>query len=322
MGVSTVPLLGEGAAAEVPGTPLRGGVFVLANTILGAGMLGLPFAFAACGFLIGPMMLAAFACCSITALVLLSECADQVGRPATFNSVAEKAIPGSGLAISLAVAIKCFGVATSYLIVIGDSVPKSVVALGGSGFLVRRQVWTLAALAIAAPLAYMKKITALRNVSLVALGCVLGITIMIICFAIFRDSEANGIFDPALPLELWRLVSARPDAAGYVVGASLACSSTLSPTRATRTYSPLRTIAGHTSAQRVCCDVMSPLPLQYTFYSADRDMSPLEPKFNTIFWPTIPPTRLWLSQGSPFLLLSPAAIHFRDIRHGRTLRPS
>lgn len=196
MGVSTVPLLGEGAAAEVPGTPLRGGVFVLANTILGAGMLGLPFAFAACGFLIGPMMLAAFACCSITALVLLSECADQVGRPATFNSVAEKAIPGSGLAISLAVAIKCFGVATSYLIVIGDSVPKSVVALGGSGFLVRRQVWTLAALAIAAPLAYMKKITALRNVSLVALGCVLGITIMIICFAIFRDSEANGIFDP------------------------------------------------------------------------------------------------------------------------------
>ena len=32
------------------GTPLRGGVFVLANTPLGAGMLGLPAAFADCGY--------------------------------------------------------------------------------------------------------------------------------------------------------------------------------------------------------------------------------------------------------------------------------
>ena len=159
-------------------------------------MLGLPFAFAACGLLVGPLMLAGFACCSVIALTLLSECADRVGRPATFNTVAEKAWPGSGLAISLAVAIKCFGVATSYLIVIGDSVPKSVIALGGSGLLVRRQLWTLVALSIAAPLAYMKQITALRNVSLVALCCVMGITLMIILFAIFRDSDKDGIFDP------------------------------------------------------------------------------------------------------------------------------
>ena len=193
------PLLPTGGLQRgdtLDGTPVIGGVFVLANTILGAGMLGLPFAFAACGLAIGPVMLGVFACFSITALVLLSECADRVGRPATFNTVAEKAVPGSGLAISFAVAIKCFGVATSYLIVIGDSVPKSVVALGGSGWLIRRQVWTLAALCIAAPLAYMKRITALKNVSLVALGCVMGITVMIVCFAIFRDSEADGVFDP------------------------------------------------------------------------------------------------------------------------------
>ena len=36
------PLMGAGPTV---GTPIRGGVFVLANTILGAGMLGLPFAF-------------------------------------------------------------------------------------------------------------------------------------------------------------------------------------------------------------------------------------------------------------------------------------
>ena len=38
-----------GRAPEKPGAPLRSGVFVLANTLLGAGMLGLPGAFADCG---------------------------------------------------------------------------------------------------------------------------------------------------------------------------------------------------------------------------------------------------------------------------------
>lgn len=117
------------------------------------------FAFASCGFLLGPFMLFAFACTSVTALFMLAECADEAGRPATFNTVAEKSMPGSGILIDVAVAIKCFGVATSYLIVIGDSVPKSVIALGGSGLLIERRTWTLVALVFAAPLAYMKKIT-------------------------------------------------------------------------------------------------------------------------------------------------------------------
>ena len=181
MGVDAEPLMGS---MPTVGTPIRGGVFVLANTILGAGMLGLPFAFAACGFLVGPVMLLSFACCSVTALMMLAECADYAGRPATFNSVAERAMPGSGVLIDVAVAIKCFGVATSYLIVIGDSVPKSVMTLGGTGLLVDRHTWTLAALLFAAPLAYMKKITALRNVSLAALTCVLLITVMIVLFAL------------------------------------------------------------------------------------------------------------------------------------------
>lgn len=114
------PLIGE----KGPGTKLSGGVFVLANTILGAGMLGLPKAFAACGWLIAPLMLVGFGGASSVALIMLSECGDALGRPATFNMVAERAIPGSGVIFDLAIAIKCFGVATSYLIVVGDSVPK------------------------------------------------------------------------------------------------------------------------------------------------------------------------------------------------------
>ena len=171
-------------ADKKDGTPLAGGVFVLANTILGAGMLGLPFAFAACGYLVGPVMLVAFATCSTTALVLLSEAADKAGRPANFRSVSEMALPGAGVYIDIAVAIKCFGVATSYLIVVGDSVPKAIVAFGASGVWIDRRTWTLVALACAGPLAFMKQITALRHVSVVALSCVMLIALMIVAFAL------------------------------------------------------------------------------------------------------------------------------------------
>ena len=41
----------------------------------------------------------------------------------TFHSVAKKAMPDFVVFIDGAVAVKCFGVATSYLIVIGDTMP-------------------------------------------------------------------------------------------------------------------------------------------------------------------------------------------------------
>ena len=93
------------------GAPLRSGVFVLANTILGAGMLGLPAAFAGCGMVMGSFLILLFASASVLGLHLLSEAADIVGRPATFHSVAEAALPGFGLLFDAAIAVKCFGVA-------------------------------------------------------------------------------------------------------------------------------------------------------------------------------------------------------------------
>jgi len=54
------------------------------------------------------------------ALHFLSECALKDKLPSSFYSVATKALPKFTIVIDGAVAIKCFGVATSYLIVIGD----------------------------------------------------------------------------------------------------------------------------------------------------------------------------------------------------------
>ena len=53
-------------------------VVALTNTILGSGMLGLPHAFAACGYLLGLFLLLASGAMAAFALHLLSKCAATV----------------------------------------------------------------------------------------------------------------------------------------------------------------------------------------------------------------------------------------------------
>ena len=175
---------------------VEAGTAVLANTILGAGMLGLPFAFASCGFALGPLMLMLFATCSMSALILLSRCADKVGREQfpIFYDVASLAgnklgLTNVGTVIDCFVAIKCLGVATSYLIVVGDSIPKALESFGVVGMLLNRTVWSLWALCIGGSLACMKDISSLKPFSLIALSCVLCIVFLITLFA-FK------VFDP------------------------------------------------------------------------------------------------------------------------------
>lgn len=95
----------------------------LTSTVIGAGILGLPHAFASTGFVGGASVLLFCASSSALALYFLAKCAKRVTPPITFFSVAEAILPGYSGVIDLAVAIKCYGVATSYLVVIGDLMP-------------------------------------------------------------------------------------------------------------------------------------------------------------------------------------------------------
>ena len=172
---------------------IRSSTFNLANTILGAGMLGLPHAFAQCGVLMGLLLLLVFSFFSSLGLYLLSSAADMSGRPAGFRAVAEGAYPGLGLLIDGAIAIKCFGVATSYLIVVGDSLPLAMPDDAPS-LLLERRFWSVIAAAAIAPLAFLRRVDALRFTSLVALACILFITLIIVLFALVQ----SGDLDPCI----------------------------------------------------------------------------------------------------------------------------
>jgi amino acid permease len=84
-------------------------------------MLGLPHAFAECGYVLGCVLLTSAALCSGFGLYLLSASAKKVGGggPSSFFKVTAATIPRWAFLVDVAIAIKCFGVGTSYLVVVG-----------------------------------------------------------------------------------------------------------------------------------------------------------------------------------------------------------
>lgn len=98
------------------GSSIASGIVNLINTIVGAGMLGLPGAFGGTGWLSGIILIILSATFSAHGLVLLSKAACLTGRPSSFYSVAFASVPRYTILIDLAVALKCFGVATGMMI--------------------------------------------------------------------------------------------------------------------------------------------------------------------------------------------------------------
>lgn len=98
----------------------------IANTILGSGMLAMPSALAATGLAGGIGMIAIAGCLSALGLFLLGRMAAQVGRKASFNTCASITYPFAAVYFDLAVAVKCFGVSISYLVIVGSLIPQIV----------------------------------------------------------------------------------------------------------------------------------------------------------------------------------------------------
>ena len=79
-------------------------------------------------------------------LYLQTRCANYLERgSASFFALSQITYPNAAIIFDAAIAIKCFGVGVSYLIIIGDLMPGVVQGLGenagGVSFLVDRHFW-------------------------------------------------------------------------------------------------------------------------------------------------------------------------------------
>lgn len=156
----------------------------LTNTIIGSGVLGLPYAIANSGLVLGLGLVVGSACLSMFSLHLLSISATRVPPPASFYSVTEASVPQLTFLIDLAVAIQCFGVCASYLTVVGGLMPDVVSQLGVTdGLFTDRYPWILLGFALVAPLSCFHKMDALKFTSGLSVAFVLFLMVMVLLYS-------------------------------------------------------------------------------------------------------------------------------------------
>lgn len=153
----------EAAKAQVglgKASPIAGAL-VIANTLVaGSGMLVMPHAVSVSGYVLGLGLIAFFCCASALGSHLLHVTARKLARaPCSFYTVALATVPKWAWLIDSAVAINCFGCATSYLVIVGDLLPDAVNAAGFQSF--GRWHAVTVGFALAAPLGFLKDLSAL-----------------------------------------------------------------------------------------------------------------------------------------------------------------
>jgi amino acid permease len=171
-------------------------VINLANTILGAGLLAMPSALSKMGIFLGIFVIAWAGATAGFGLYLQTRCARYIDRGhVSFATLSQMTYPNLSIIFDAAIAIKCFGVAVSYLIIIGDLMPGVVrgFAPGAADitFLVDRQFWITAFMLIVIPLSFLRRLDSLKYTSVIALFSIAYLVILVVAHFLKGDTLAD-----------------------------------------------------------------------------------------------------------------------------------
>ncbi|CEP61360.1 Avt7p LALA0_S03e01112g [Lachancea lanzarotensis] len=138
----------------------------LVKTIVGAGMLAIPYAFRSDGILVGVLLVLVGAITSGFGLFVLAKCSKALKEPRTssFFTLCSITYPSLSLLFDFSMFVQCYGVGLSYLVLVGDLLPG---VLGGT-----RNGWILASAVPIVPLVLLKKLDSLKYSSILGLFAV------------------------------------------------------------------------------------------------------------------------------------------------------
>lgn len=176
----------------MPSSGIQSGTINLLNTIIGAGILAMPFGLKANGLVFGSFLIIWSSLTSAFGLYLqnkVSKYTQQQGAVSYF-SLAQLTYPQLSILFDSAIAIKCFGVGVSYLVIIGDLMPKIMETVGvpPEHLLAERNFWISVFMAVlVVPLSYLKKLDSLKYTSVVALFSVVYLICLVVEHYVARD---------------------------------------------------------------------------------------------------------------------------------------
>ncbi|KAJ5718743.1 hypothetical protein N7488_004389 [Penicillium malachiteum] len=160
-------------------------VINLVNTIVGAGVLAMPLAMSHFGIVLGIFVILWSGATAGFGLYLQSRCALYLERGnASFFALSQLTYPNAAVLFDAAIAIKCFGVGVSYLIIIGDLMPGVVQGFVSGeplyDFLVDRHFWVTAFMLIVIPLSYLRRLDSLKYTSIAALVSMAYLVVLVV----------------------------------------------------------------------------------------------------------------------------------------------
>ncbi|KAI1392468.1 transmembrane amino acid transporter protein-domain-containing protein [Hypoxylon trugodes] len=166
-------------------------VINLLNTIIGAGTLAMPSAMSHFGIVLGVIVILWSGFMSAFGLYLQSRCARYLDRgSSSFFALSQLTYPNAAVIFDAAIAIKCFGVGVSYMIIIGDLMPGVMEGFNGMAadipFLMDRNFWITAFMLAIIPLSFLRRLDSLKYTSIVALVAI-GYLIVLVVYHFASD---------------------------------------------------------------------------------------------------------------------------------------
>jgi len=128
-------------------------------------------------------------------LYLQSRCARYLDRgTSSFFALSQITYPNAAVVFDAAIAVKCFGVGVSYMIIIGDLMPGVMIGfdsrLENYPYLVDRNFWVTAFMLVIIPLSFLKRLDSLKYTSVIALISI-GYLIILVVYHFAADSIPN-----------------------------------------------------------------------------------------------------------------------------------
>lgn len=166
------------------------GFINLLKTIIGSGILYIPMMFKTFGVV--PTFFLMFISCifSVTGQLIYTYCNFNLNdRSSNLTSLSNKSIPNISILVDFFVFFKCFGVSTSYLIIIRELLPNLLSHIFGPSIISDPKISLLIFLSFIGPITFFRELKSLKYTSL--LGIMAIMTILIASIMIYLSTPHN-----------------------------------------------------------------------------------------------------------------------------------